>query len=116
MLSNPTESTFRNHRRNRTLKPASIVFNNGNTVLNCTMRNYSATGAQLELSECAHTSKHVELLLKNEKKTVYCDVIWRKGNLVGVTFLSSWKSINPKIKSRSLSKIVIDNIKSQSCA
>lgn len=113
MLSNPIKSSFRKSGRFETSKPAAIVPFNGSADLNCTLRNYSHSGAQLELDKSAHTSKQFQLLLKKDRKIVDCDVIWRRGNRIGVTFLSDWKSVDPRTKSRSLSELVIENYRYQ---
>ena len=113
MQSNPSEMTLRRHQRTRTFKPASIVFNKGNTVLDCTLCNFSESGAQLRLRNPVHTSKHFELQLTNERRKINCDVVWRDGDLVGVAFSSRWTAIKPRNETSKLSEKVIEKLRAE---
>ena len=113
MQSNPAELPLRRHQRTRTFKPASIVFNKGNTVLDCTLCNFSESGAQLQLRNAVHTSKHFELQLTNERRKINCDVVWRNGDLVGVAFSSRWQAIKPRKENSKLSDKVIEKLRAE---
>jgi len=70
--------------RLRTLKSGKIVFNDRRSVVDCTIRNLSRTGACLQMPTTAGIPEHFELLLEGVSRT--CAIAWRSGSRMGVSF------------------------------
>jgi hypothetical protein len=76
----------RTSQRQRTLKGARIVLPNGNSTIDCTVRNLSERGAKLQVTSIIGIPDAFQLLLPNAPRRA-CQVIWRKANELGVAFL-----------------------------
>ncbi len=76
----------RQERRETIGRRASVVFNGRQSVFECAIRNWSGTGAMLRLSDWTCLPSIFEIDLAGEPRRVrQC---WRRGDDVGVTFLS----------------------------
>jgi len=72
--------------RRRTLLSAKIVFNTGQTVLNCTIRDLSETGAKLVFGVVPSCPRVFDLVMSSG--TVRrCEVAYRREYTLGVRFL-----------------------------
>lgn len=71
--------------RVRALKGARIVFNNGNSYINCLVRNLSSEGAMLTVSSVMGIPQDFDLLFDDGRKQA-CAVIWRNPESIGVSF------------------------------
>jgi PilZ domain-containing protein len=80
MMENGREST-----RLRRLKGASIAFGHG-SVIDCTIRNISSTGACLAVASPVGIPDEFELVLSADEKRWPCTVVWRSANQIGVAF------------------------------
>lgn len=76
----------RNEQRHRTLKPALIVFNDGRSTIECTVRNLSESGAQLKVESLIGIPDEFVLKLK-EGAPARAKVAWKRGTTVGIRFL-----------------------------
>ena len=76
----------RTDERRRVLKAGKIVWNNGSSILDCTLRNVSKTGAMLEVLSALTVPEEFELRWDNNAQRQRCSVVWRKLNLVSVKF------------------------------
>ncbi len=76
----------RRAQRMRTLKGGKIIFPGGYSVFDCVVRNLSATGAMLALSEPMSIPSHFELVLEAANARRPCTVRWRSPNAIGVSF------------------------------
>jgi PilZ domain len=74
------------HPRRRTLKPAKIVFDRRNCVIDCMVRNVSAAGACLELPSTVGVPDRFDLMVATETYPRHCRVAWKDDTRVGVTF------------------------------
>ncbi len=74
----------RSAQRHRTLKAGKIVLNQGASVLDCTVRNLSATGAAVSLPNTATVPAEFELQFDGETRS--CTVAWRRLDKIGVKF------------------------------
>lgn len=75
------------HRRDlrlRTLKSGKIVFNKKSSVLDCTIRNLSQSGACLQFADPTGIPETFELLVDGVSRT--CEISWRSGTRIGVIF------------------------------
>ena len=72
--------------RRRTLKVGKIVFNERQSVIDCTIRNLSDAGACLELPAGVGFPTSFHFTVGVEGPVRPCKVRWRSRNRVGVTF------------------------------
>ncbi len=75
----------RNSPRRRTLLAGRIIFNQQSSVINCMVRNVSESGARLEVEPSIHIPDKFELDVPSAGITMSCRIIWRRGNLIGVS-------------------------------
>jgi hypothetical protein len=69
-----------------TARPARLIPADGGTVLPCTVRDISLTGARLETVEPVEADQRFNLHFDGSDETYLCRVVWRKENQVGVVF------------------------------
>lgn len=72
--------------RLRTLKSGKVVFNDGNSVVDCVVRDLSESGAKLKVVSIVGIPDHFSLALEGERNGRACSIAWRKGSELGVTF------------------------------
>jgi PAS domain-containing protein len=70
--------------RSRSFKGGKILINNEQSVIDCTIRNLSPEGANLQVGSAFGIPAFFDLLV--DGRTSACDVIWKAGNRVGVAF------------------------------
>ena len=70
--------------RFRRLKSGKIIFNKGGSVIDCTVRNVSETGALLHVQSAATLPQIFELRWDDNVRG--CTVIWQKADKLGVKF------------------------------
>jgi hypothetical protein len=71
--------------RHRVLKAGTIEFGGGG--IDCTVRNFSASGAALDVVSPVGIPDQFELVILAEQLRRACRVIWRKEKRIGVTFV-----------------------------
>src|SRR3954469_2165656 len=72
--------------RMRTLIAAKISFNNGQSTLDCLIRNLSDTGAKLIVSAVVTLPECFDLLIPQKSVTRRGRIVWRRGEEMGVRF------------------------------
>ncbi len=72
--------------RRRTLKGGKIVFNNRQSVLDCTIRDLSKAGCRIIVPDQADMPAEFELHLPGSDEKFQCQIIWRKQKEAGVKF------------------------------
>ena len=72
--------------RMRTLIAAKISFNNGQSTLDCLIRNLSDTGAKLIVSEAIALPDRFDLFIPQKSVTRRGRIVWRRGEEMGVRF------------------------------
>jgi len=86
MLDAAHQSDRRDGSRQRVLKKALIVFNNGHSTVGCHILDISEVGAKLLPTDVASCPREFALkALTGEPRQ--CEVIWRRGGALGVRFL-----------------------------
>ena len=70
--------------RQRVLKAATIEFGGG--AIDCIVRNWSASGAALEVISPVGVPGDFTLFVKADGRHWRCRVVWRKEKRVGVVF------------------------------
>lgn len=82
-------SDGRRAERVRTLIGARAIFNNGNSSIDCQIRNLSSTGAKLTVSESVGLPQSFLLEIPSKHKSYRSEIRWRSHNSVGVEFVDS---------------------------
>jgi hypothetical protein len=70
--------------RYRVAKPAKI--DHGGDKISCVIRDISATGAAIEMSDLRRVPAEFVLLVPEDRLKLRCRVVWRKEYRIGVTF------------------------------
>lgn len=70
--------------RRKVLDTGLIRF--GDLSVSCVLRNFSDTGAALDAVPLSLLPDQFTLIVVRKKKIYSCNVIWRKGTRVGVSF------------------------------
>jgi hypothetical protein len=74
----------RNTPRYRVAKPAKI--DHGGDKIACIIRDISATGAAIELTDLVRVPAEFTLILPEERLRLPCHVVWRTEYRIGVAF------------------------------
>ncbi|WP_430911797.1 PilZ domain-containing protein [Methylobacterium sp. sgz302541] len=77
---------YRIETRQRVFLKGRIVFNNGASSMDCLVRDMSATGARVSLSETTILPEVFDLYIAQKDRTYRCKLAWRREDGVGVTF------------------------------
>ena len=75
--------------RSRVRQPANVVFNGRQTVLDCTVRNRSETGALVRMSDWIALPRTFELDIAEQEQSLRVRQCWRRGDDVGVVFMTA---------------------------
>jgi PilZ domain len=78
----------RRHPRARTLKSARILLNRHYSVIDCTVRNLSPTGACLDVATTLGIPDRFDVMFDSDKSIRPCRLIWHKDKQIGVEFAS----------------------------
>ncbi|SEP42857.1 PilZ domain-containing protein [Methylobacterium sp. ap11] len=79
-------SELRRETRLRTFLKGRIIFNNGNSSMDCLVRDLSGSGARLMLSQTATLPGGFDLFIPAKDRTHKATLRWRKDDSIGVTF------------------------------
>lgn len=82
-------------KRSRVLHRASAVFNGRQSVLDCSVRNWSETGALVRMSDWIALPPIFDLDLPSRGESLRVKQCWRRGDDVGVAFMSPEESHAP---------------------
>ena len=74
----------RDKSRHRVLKAGTIEFGGG--AIDCTVRNFSDTGAALDVTSPLGIPEHFTLVVQADAVHLACTVVWRKEKRIGVRF------------------------------
>jgi hypothetical protein len=84
-MQEPPEDDKRKARRQRVFKGGKILFNDGNSTIDCTIRNLSDTGAKLEVESVIGVPAEF-MLVSHDGTERWSRVMWRAGTSLGVSF------------------------------
>ncbi len=76
----------RSSKRRRTVLRGRVVFNNRSSVLDCTVRDLSDSGAQLTLADVSALLPEFELEIPGKCLQVQARLMWSRGKSHGVRF------------------------------
>jgi hypothetical protein len=81
--------------RRRALKTGKILLPGGG-VIDCTIRDVSATGAKLKLANASPLPEAFELLTVSSNEAVAVERRWQRGAEAGVAFTGPPRQLDPK--------------------
>ena len=76
-------------QRNRTFLGGSIGFNRRRSTFDCLVRNFSAEGAMLSLTNAAIVPDAFDLTIPQTGRSYRARLVWRGEDTAGVTFASA---------------------------
>ena len=77
----------RSNRRWRTFLKGQVVFNNQNSVLNCSVRDLSDTGAQIHFADVCVLPEEFTLEIPSKHIRLQARVMWSRGAKHGIMFV-----------------------------
>jgi hypothetical protein len=86
----------------RTFLRAQIIYNNELTVVDCLVKNISASGAKVSVSETVSVPAEFDLCIPQKNKTYHARMVWRDTTMMGVEFVTTEtpaKQTEPEIQS-----------------
>jgi hypothetical protein len=85
-MSEKAMSEHRSEIRQRTFLKGRILFNKGASSMDCLVRDMSATGARLALSETSTLPESFDLYIPQKDRTYRANLCWRRADGIGITF------------------------------
>jgi hypothetical protein len=76
----------RRTRRQRVLKDGRIITTDNQSVVNCVIRDLSATGARLKCGDQVAVPSEFRLQVGHERMIRPAKTVWRRGNEIGIIF------------------------------
>jgi len=76
----------RSDQRHRALRGAKIVFNDRRSVIDCTVRNLSGTGARLQVESVSGIPPVFDLLIDGQNRYQRCRLTWQTDRCLGISF------------------------------
>lgn len=83
-------------RRFRVLKDGKIVSTNYSSVVACSVRDISATGARIRCSNQNAVPREFQLLIQSDNWIRPVKVVWRQNDLVGLQFTGEARRAPPR--------------------
>jgi len=80
-----TDANRRDKPRLRSFMAATVLYNNGQSTLDCVIRNISEDGAKLALPAEVALPDRFDLAVPQRNKTYRATMAWRRGGEVGVS-------------------------------
>jgi hypothetical protein len=85
----------RSSKRNRTFLDGRIIFNNRCSVITCTVRDLSDTGARISFGHIILIPEQFEIEVPKKGLSVSARVIWSRGRDHGVKFITALQDAVP---------------------
>ncbi|MGC2155435.1 MAG: PilZ domain-containing protein [Pseudolabrys sp.] len=82
--------------RARTFLGGMIAFNKRNSTMDCRVRDFSATGARVQLTNTAIVPDQFDLTIARKERSFRASMVWRSGNEAGVAFLGEYNNENAR--------------------
>lgn len=80
---------MRHAERIRSFLRAQIIFNNRMSTIDCTIKNISATGAKVALSDSLAVPTEFEIDIPQKGRSYRARLVWREKEAIGVEFLNA---------------------------
>src|SRR5258708_7346856 len=81
--------------RNRTFLGGVIAFNHRKSTMDCLVRNLSAAGARISITNTATVPDEFDLTIKQKDGTLRARIVWRHADEAGVIFLNEYVTGTP---------------------
>ena len=85
----------RRRPRARTLKSARILLNHHHSVIDCTVRNLSPTGACLNVASVVGIPEQFDVFFEADRSIRACRLVWHKEKQVGIEFAEETADVLP---------------------
>lgn len=85
----------RRSERVKSFLRAQIIFNQRMSTIDCVVKNISATGAKLALTESIAVPSEFDLYIPQKGRTFRSRIAWRDSTALGVEFLNSNSQAEP---------------------
>jgi hypothetical protein len=82
--------------RHRVLKEGKIVMHNNLSVVDCSIRDLSDSGARIRCKDQPAVPTDFKLLLTADLRIRDAHVVWRKDDQLGLQFTGEWKPAPPR--------------------
>lgn len=73
-----------------------IVFNNGASKIDCTVKNISSAGARIDITAAVGLPNEFDLQIPHRRETFRAQLLWRERDSIGVRFLASTSQSAPE--------------------
>lgn len=83
-------------RRSRVLKDGKIVSMNYGSVVDCCVRDISATGARIRCNDQNAVPNEFQLLIQSDNWIRPARVVWQHGDMLGLEFTGEAKRAPPR--------------------
>ncbi|MGQ0484188.1 MAG: PilZ domain-containing protein [Hyphomicrobiales bacterium] len=83
-------------RRSRVLKDGKIVSMNYSSVVDCSVRDVSATGARIRCDNLDAVPDEFQLLIQSDNLIRPVKVVWRRNDLIGLQFTGEARRAPPR--------------------
>jgi hypothetical protein len=88
----------RSTERIRSFLRAQITYNNRMTTIDCIIKNYSAGGAKIALSDTLAVPSEFDLYIPAKQRSHHARLVWRDKDSIGVSFVTAAPSAQPSEK------------------
>jgi hypothetical protein len=82
--------------RQKTLKSAKVVQLTKWLIVDCTVRDISATGAKLQCKDQVSVPNEMRFLMVSDNTIRQAKVVWRRDDLIGIEFTSEPERAPPR--------------------
>jgi hypothetical protein len=80
---------LRRTERIKSFLRAQILFNNRMTTIDCLVKNISAEGAKVEVSQAVSIPTEFEIYIPQKNRTHNAHMVWRDANAIGIEFMAA---------------------------
>ena len=80
--------------RARSILGARIIFNHGNSTIDCQIRNISASGAKLDVSQAVSIPEEFDIDVPQRGKVYRARLCWRDSGSAGIEFVQAGAAIS----------------------
>lgn len=78
--------------RVRSFLRARIIYNNNNSTIDCIIKNFSSTGAKIDVSRLMSIPAEFDLDIPQKGRVFRARIAWRDGDSLGVEFIDQNES------------------------
>jgi hypothetical protein len=105
----PAAAERREEPRLRSIIAGRLMFNNGNTSVDCTVRNLTRAGAKLTVSAAVTVPDLFDLFIPQKGVTRRAKTRWRRGEELGIIFLGSGEGAAEAALRRRIAQLEAEN-------